>query len=132
MTPAEFRTIREACGLTAYSAAEFFDVARKSINNYEAGKRDIPPGLAQELIDLDMTIETAAKEVLSLTDKLSKKHGKPEIIGLTRYTDDNLHKSQPGTYELLKFACVHNAMNNRARHLLINAGYKVDINFFED
>lgn len=42
MTPTEFRTARQALGLTVPEMAEALGIHRRTVYKYETGERDIP------------------------------------------------------------------------------------------
>ena len=49
MTPAEFVTLRESCGLRINDAAEWLQVNPRTIRRWERGDSRIPIGVASEL-----------------------------------------------------------------------------------
>jgi hypothetical protein len=64
MTSAEYRTLREACGLSKQNAATFHNVALRTIEHWEAGKNPVPDGAAEELRLLDLNIDGAVQHKL--------------------------------------------------------------------
>lgn len=126
MTPAEFRTLREACGLSQQDAATFHDVSLRTIAHWETGRNAIPVGAAQELLDLNATIERGVQNVLTLAGEIAAQHGEPAIIRLTRYrTADDYAGSRPDR-EGLAHPC-HNAMLGRVLVALRRSGRAAEI-----
>lgn len=81
LTGAEYRTLREDCGLSLAETAEFHDVRQGTVKKWEA---DGPPGgAAAELAGLRAQIEAAANlAVRTYLDSLAER---PEIDGVELY-----------------------------------------------
>jgi len=52
MTPAEFITLRESCGLNVNEAAGWLGVNPRTIRRWERGNSKIPVGVATELMNI--------------------------------------------------------------------------------
>ena len=128
MTPADFRTRREACGLSIQDAAEFLDVSLRTISHWETGRNAVAPGAAAELLELDSRIEGAVSNFLALAADLAAKHGKPDAIDLTRYRTAEDYAGSRAAADGLPHPC-HNALLARVMVALQRAGYKVAISY---
>ena len=126
MTSAEFRTLREACGLSQQAAADFHQVALRTIAHWETGRNAVPVGAAQELLDLNASIERGVQNILSLARELSEKHGAPEAIALTRYRSTEDYAGSRAAREGLLWPC-HNALVARAMIALQRVGFTVAV-----
>ena len=57
MTAALYRTLRKICGLTQHEAADFHQVKLRTIQHWESGRSNPPPGAMAELERLNAKIE---------------------------------------------------------------------------
>ena len=113
MTPAEFRTLREACGLSnKEDASAYFDVARRTLEYWESGRSPIPAGAEAELLKLNNQIETGVQRVRILAADLASKHGAPDRIDLTRYRTADDYAGSRAALDGLPHPC-HNALIGR-------------------
>jgi DNA-binding XRE family transcriptional regulator len=126
MTSAEYRTLREACGLSQQGAADFHDVALRTVVHWETGRNNIPPKAAQKLRELNEAIERSVAVIVAKTRELSDQHGKPDAVALARYrTAEDYAGSRPDS-EGLPWAC-HNALIGRALVALERAEFRVEV-----
>ncbi len=112
MTSAEYRTLREACGLSQQEAATFHDVALRTISHWETGRNNIPAGAAQELLDLNALIERGVQNVMTLVAEIAAEHGPADEVALTRYRSLVDYAGSRADREGLPWPC-HNAMIGR-------------------
>ncbi|HQU16633.1 MAG TPA: helix-turn-helix domain-containing protein [Gammaproteobacteria bacterium] len=124
MTPATFRTLREACGLSQQDAASFLGVAIRTIAHWETGRNSVPAGAAADLQALNDRIEAGVRNVLALAAELSAQHGQPDDIVLTRYRSADDYQGSRADQEGLLWPC-HNAMLARAMVALRRQGRAV-------
>jgi DNA-binding XRE family transcriptional regulator len=126
MTSAEYRTLRESCGLSVRDAAAFHGVAERTIVHWETARNAIPAGAVDELIRLNARIERAVLERVDLYADQRDRHGEPDIVTLTRYrTVEDYTGSRPAG-EGLPHAC-HNALTGRTMTALERIGAKVAV-----
>ena len=109
MTSAEYRTLREACGLSQQDAAIFHAVSLRTIGHWETGRNNVPAGAAQELLGLNATIEAGVTNAMTLVAELAGQHGQPDAIALTRYRSAADYTGSRPDREGLPHPC-HNAM----------------------
>lgn len=121
MTPAEYQTIREACGLSQQAAASFHNVALRTVQHWEQGRNAVPAGVAEEIRRLDARIERAVLEAVDLATEQ-----KPDAVDLIRYRTDESYAGSRADREGLPHGC-HNALIGRTRVALERLGMPVRI-----
>lgn len=126
LTGAEYRTLREDCGLSISEAAVFHDVRQRSIEKWE---QTAPPGgAADEMVSLRSRIEAAAAAATEVyLDALSKR---PEIEGVDiyRYEAWSYPESVPAEEGLPHGA--HNRLISKTADLLAATGVSVKIEYW--
>jgi hypothetical protein len=128
VTPAEYRTIRESCGLALQAAAAYHDVAVRTVQHWEEGRNGIPPGVADEIRRLDAAIDRSVIEMIDLYEDLRARHQTPDAVALVRYrTAESYAGSRPDREGLL-YPC-HAALVGRARIALERIGAVVQISW---
>ena len=126
MTPAEYKTIREACGLSQQAAADFHAVRLRTIQHWEAGRNAVPDGAAGELLGLDRRLERAVAEAVHLYHDKRTEFGEPSVVALVRYrTAAAFAGSRPESEGLT--LDTHAALIGRLRRALEAAGAQVTI-----
>jgi len=126
MTSAEYRTLREACGLSVRDAAAFHDVAERTIVHWETGRNGIPDGAGEQLMRLNARIERAVLEVVDLYVDQRDRHGEPDTVALTRFRTAKDYAGSRAALEGLPHAC-HNALTGRTMVALERIGARVEI-----
>lgn len=63
MTPAEFKTTREALGLTQPDICRAFGVAVRTVRNWETGATRVPPIAAMRIIGMEMAMNNHARRL---------------------------------------------------------------------
>jgi len=121
MTAAEYRTLREACGLSQRDAAVFHDVSLRTIGHWETGRNNVPAGAAEEMRGLNDAIERGVENMLTLVDELAGQHGAPDAVALTRYRTAGDYAGSRPDREGLPYPC-HNALIGRAMLALRRLG----------
>ncbi len=123
MTPAEYRTLRETCGLSQQAAADFHNVALRTIAHWETGRNGVPAGAAQELRTLNARMERAASEAVALWHEHSA-----ESVALVRYRSLDDYRGSRADREGLPWPS-HNALIARLMLALERAGATVVIDY---
>jgi len=120
MTAAEFRTLRDALGLSVEACCRIFAVADRTIRRWDAGRLPVPPQVAAELRAIDADYDAAAGAAARRCAELIAHHGGAPPEGgaiLLRYrTDDDLARYRPDLRHLGTQA--HGAMIDRAARAL--------------
>ena len=130
MTAAEYRTIREACGLSQQGAADLHSVRLRTIQHWEAGRNAIPAGASAELRDLDRRLEHAVTEGVRLYHDKRGEFGDPSAVVLVRYrTPAAFAGSRPDAEGLT--LDTHSALIGRLRRALEAVGAPVTIAWAE-
>lgn len=65
MTPAEYKTAIESCGLSIQEAAAFHDVSRRKIDHWSQ-KGPVPEGVAGEIASLRAQLSESARQAVAL------------------------------------------------------------------
>lgn len=134
MTPAEFKTLREALNLSAQALADLLGLrSDRTIRYWESGRSRIPEGAAAELARLDATVERGVAEAVALfQDRTHTADPQPPDVALLRYhSDADLELYQPETFASLGSGRVHAALIARTRQALERLGAAVSIAFME-
>ena len=126
MTPAELKTLREACGLPQSWLAHQAQVNERTVRYWESGKSSVPDDVAALITSIDVTLDTAATGALDQAHALATALGAPQAIDLYRYSaDEELWAARPDMAGL-PVTC-HAALLARARRLLRTADFAVVI-----
>ena len=126
LTGAEYRTLREECGLSISESAEFHNVREGTIKKWE---KDAPPGGATaELIGLRMQIETAARKALDVYMNALSQNSAIEGVDLYRYETWAYPKSAPASEGLPHGA--HNTLISKTADLLAANQVSVTIEYW--
>ncbi len=123
MNSAEFKTMREAVGLTTGPLAKMAKVDQRTVRYWESGRTKPPEQACKILLDLDaMLNRTKAEAVMLYSEK------KPDTVLLLRYrTDKELHKANPDFKGLP--VTVHAALLHRLTHHFMSLGVPVSIEY---
>ncbi|MFQ3228665.1 helix-turn-helix domain-containing protein [Reinekea sp.] len=78
MHPAEFKTLREALGLTISTLVKVIDVDERTIRKWESGKKKLPQGVIDSLNAIDGLLNATA-------DKLFNFHEQDSQSGVVLY-----------------------------------------------
>jgi transcriptional regulator with XRE-family HTH domain len=130
VTAAEYRTLREACGLSLQAAADFHDVSIRTVQHWETGRNNVPDGAGEELGRLNAGIERAVSEAVGLYREKGGEHGAPDVVALVRYRSDEDYAGSRAAREGLPHAC-HNALIGRLKLALERVGARVEISYGE-
>jgi transcriptional regulator with XRE-family HTH domain len=126
VTGAEYRTTREACGLSQQAAADFHRVGLRTIAHWETERNRIPAGAADELRGLNASIARGVDEALNLYRELLAEHGPAEAVALTRYRSAEDYAGSRAHRDGLPWAS-HCALIMRTMLALERAGASVAI-----
>lgn len=126
MTSAEYRTLREACGLSQQAATDFHHVALRTIQHWESGRNAVPAGAADEILRLDASLERAVLEALDLYADKRAEHGAPAEVALVRYRDADAYAGSRPDREGLPFGS-HGALIGRLRTAFARIGVRTSI-----
>ena len=128
MNAAEYRTMREACGLSQSDAATFHDVALRTISHWESGRNNVPAGAAAELMGLNARLEQGVQNTLTTVSELTAEHGAPAVVALTRYRSAEDYAGCRAAAEGLPWPC-HNALIGRVMVALDRIGLRAEVSW---
>lgn len=126
MTPAEFKTLREALGLTLNWVAEQAGVYIRTAQYWESGRQSPPADVVDMLQRLDAQIDKVVIETLDTYADVAETNGEPEDVELYRYRENiDLWTEKPEMRPLP--VTYHAAMLHRVAKALRNIGLTVQI-----
>lgn len=129
MTGAEYKTLRQALGLSAAEAASFHGLASdRTIRYWESGQVEVPAGAAAELRELDHRLDRAVAETVALYRHQKTELGgnPPSRVELYRYRQAQLYARSRAGREGLPIG-VHAVLIDRTRRALEAEGAAVAI-----
>ena len=126
LTNAEYRTLREECGLSLSEAADFHDVREGTVKKWE--KSAPPGGAAAELIGLRIQIDAAARTALEVYLNALSQNPDIEGVDLYRYQAWAYPESAPAAEGLPHGA--HNTLVSKTADLLASHQVPVTIEYW--
>lgn len=138
MNGAEFKTLREACGLTVPDMAKLAisprtgeAVGERTVRYWESGSVPVPGDVAEMLEQLDTMLSHAADQALETWRAAVQTHGQgPDLVYLVRYREnEDLWRYRPDMKGLP--ATCHAALINRARLALASVACHTKIIWME-
>lgn len=138
MNGAEFKTLREACGLTVPDMAKLAisprtgeAVGERTVRYWESGSVPVPDDVAEMLKQLDAILSRAAEQALETWRTAVQTHGQgPDLVYLVRYREnEDLWRYRPDMKRLP--ATCHAALINRARLALAGVACHTKIIWME-
>lgn len=134
MNGAEFKTLREACGLSVSDMAKLAispktgePVGERTVRYWESGAFSVPDDVAQLLLELDNKLSEAFNAVFQeLQEAIELKRDIPKVLHFVRYREnEDLWYFKPDMKGLP--ATYHAALLNRIRMALSNIGCETRI-----
>lgn len=125
MHPAEFKTLREAVGLSISSLVNVVNVDERTLRKWESGKKQPPQGVVDSLEAIDALLNKTAAEIVAQHQESMKNGGQQGVV-LERFTkSEDLAAAYPAFAELptTTFAVVL----FRVRQKFIDLGVPVSI-----
>jgi DNA-binding transcriptional regulator YiaG len=97
MTPAELKTLREACGLSLPKLAAICGVQERTARYWESGKTTVPADVQARVYHLDAQLTLIAQQAINTVAEVIQRQGSaPAYITLLRYrTDADLDHFHP-------------------------------------
>ncbi len=126
LTGAEYKTLREECGLSVSESANFHDVREGTVKKWE--KTAPPRGAARELLTVRAQIDTAARTALEVYLNALAKNPTIEGVDLYRYEAWAYAESVPASEGLPHGA--HNRIIAKTADLLADNGIPVKIEYW--
>ena len=123
MNSAEFKTLREAVGLSVSNVANLANVGERTVRYWEAGRNSPPQEISNRLSDINEMLERSANEAIKIYEEKM-----PDEVVLYRYVSDKeLHKAHKGFKDLP--VTVHAALLFRVKHYLNTLSVPVSIEY---
>ena len=123
MNAAEFKTLREAVGLSISTLVKVIDVDERSIRKWESGKKKAPQDVVARLEEIDSLISQTAKNAYSEFQKSPQ-----DSVVLYRFIEeDDYHVAHPEFADLP--LSTFGVMLFRLRQKYIDAGVSVSIEY---
>ena len=80
MHPAEFKTLREAVGLSISTLVKVIDVDERTIRKWESGKKQPPQGVVDSLEGIEGLINKTAANIFAQHQESMKNGGQQGVI----------------------------------------------------
>lgn len=123
MHPAEFKTLREAVGLSISTLVKVIDVDERSIRKWESGKKKLP----QDAIDAVVAIDQLLTDTANLAFDEFQKTPKDSVI-LQRYIEEEDYLTAHPEFEGLPITTYGVALF-RLRQKFMDANIPVSIEY---
>ena len=121
MHPAEFKTLREAIGLSISTLVKVIDVDERSIRKWESGKKKLPLDVIEQVVAIDQLITDTANNAF---DELQT--SPQDSVTLHRYIEEEDYLNAHPEFEGLPITS-YGVVLYRLRQKLIDAGVPVSI-----
>lgn len=130
MNSAEFKTLREAIGLSVSDVAKMASVKSRSVQYWESARSQPPDDVCDRLLEIDTQIDAGVRDALAAIEGLLNESGGADEITLMRYLDaDDLWGAHP-EFDGLPVTC-HAAYLARVKRALETKGEVVRIVYSE-
>lgn len=131
MTPAELKTLREACGLAVADLAAMAGVQERTVRYWESGHTAVPADVADQIDAIDRRLTEMAMAAVQQVRDIAAQHGAlPESVALVRYREGaDLWQHQPEFRPLP--VTTHAALLARARAALADLHVKTTIVYLD-
>lgn len=121
MTAAEYRTLREALGLSPPQVSAITGYALRTAQMWDEEKRKIPEKVEKLLLEIEEAVCAAVSGTVQAVKETAEEKGTPETVWMVRYrTDADLHRYRQDMLGLP--ASLHAAMLARIRRELFRMG----------
>lgn len=95
LSPAEYQTVREDCGLSRDEAAQFHEVEPKTIKQWERFKGRVPDGAAAEISGLREKLERASEAATDTFHEQLENHSELDGVTIYKYQPESYLNSKP-------------------------------------
>lgn len=86
MHPAEFKTLREAIGLSISTLVKVIDVDERTLRKWESGKKQPPQGVVDSLEAIDALLNKTAANIFAQHQESMKNGGQQGVV-LERFVE---------------------------------------------
>ena len=123
MHPAEFKTLREAVGLSISTLVKVIDVDERSIRKWESGKKKLPKDVIEAVVAIDQLLTDTANLAFDEFQKTPK-----DSVVLHRYIEEEDYLSAHPEFEGLPITTYGVALF-RLRQKFMDANIPVSIEY---
>lgn len=123
MHPAEFKTLREAVGLSISTLVKVIDVDERSIRKWESGKKKLPVDVIESLVGIDQLITDTAERAFVEFQKDPK-----DSVVLERYIEEEDYLNAHPEFEGLPIT-TYSVVLFRLRQKYMDLGIPVSIEY---
>jgi predicted transcriptional regulator len=123
MHPAEFKTLREAVGLSISTLVKVIDVDERSIRKWESGKKKLPADVIESLVGIDQLITDTAERAFVEFQKDPK-----DSVVLERYIEEEDYLNAHPEFEGLPIT-TYSVVLFRLRQKYMDLGIPVSIEY---
>jgi transcriptional regulator with XRE-family HTH domain len=123
MHAAEFKTLREAIGLTISTLVKVIDVDERTIRKWESGKKKLPADVIESVVSIDQLLTDTANQLFT---ELHKPSG--ESVVLDRFIEEEDLLNAYPQFEGLPMSS-YGVVLFRLRQKFIDAGVEVSIQY---
>lgn len=123
MHPAEFKTLREAIGLSISTLVKVIDVDERSIRKWESGKKKLPLDVIEQVVAIEQLITDTANKAF---EDFKKSPQDPVI--LQRYVEEEDYLNAHPEFEGLPITS-YGVVLFRLRQKLMDAQIPVSIEY---
>jgi transcriptional regulator with XRE-family HTH domain len=123
MHAAEFKTLREATGLTISTLVKVIDVDERTIRKWESGKKKLPADVIESVVSIDQLLTDTANQLFT---ELNKPSG--ESVVLDRFIEEEDLLNAYPQFEGLPMSS-YGVVLFRLRQKFIDAGVEVSIQY---
>ncbi len=123
MHPAEFKTLREAVGLSISTLVKVIDVDERTLRKWESGKKKLPQGVIDSLVAVDTLLTTTANNLFDSIQQTPQ-----DSVVLYRFIDEEDLLNEHPEFEGLPMSS-YGVVLFRAKQKLLDLGIPVSIEY---
>ncbi len=123
MHPAEFKTLREAVGLSISTLVKVIDVDERTLRKWESGKKKLPQGVIDSLVAVDTLLTTTANNLFDTIQETPQ-----DSVVLYRFIDEEDLLTKHPEFEGLPMSS-YGVVLFRVRQKLLDLGKSVSIEY---
>jgi transcriptional regulator with XRE-family HTH domain len=125
MHPAEFKTLREAIGLSISTLVKVIDVDERTLRKWESGKKKLPQGVIDSLVGIDDLLNKTAAHIFKTEKEALDKRDDSSVVLKRFIEEEDLLNAFP-EFEGLPMTSV-GVVLFRVRQKFIDLGMSVSI-----
>ena len=125
MHPAEFKTLREAVGLSISTLVKVIDVDERSIRKWESGKKKLPYDVIESVVAIDQLITDTANKMFDDL-KAQQEQDPQDAVILQRFVEEEDYLNAHPDFEGLPMT-TYGVVLFRLRQKFIDADIPVSI-----